>query len=61
MLRLPLWSTLSSTPVTVTVWVVFQLDLVKVKVAGLTVAAAGAPDWTLIFTCDVGRASSTTV
>ena len=39
-LRLPVWSTLSSTPVTVTVCAMFQLDEVKVNVVGLTVAAA---------------------
>ena len=61
MLRLPFWSTLSSTPVTVTVCPVFQLDGVKVKVAGLTVAAAGARDRTLISTLVDGWISNATV
>ena len=39
--RNPPWSTLSSTPpVTVTVWAMFQLVVVKVKLVGLTVATA---------------------
>ena len=42
--RLFLWYKPSSTPVTVTVCLVFQLEAVKVKVAGLTVAAAGTPE-----------------
>ena len=32
-------SRVSSTPVTVTVWLVFQFDVVKLTVAGSTVAA----------------------
>ena len=58
---LPLWSTLSCTPVTITVWAAFQLYGVKVKVAGLTVAAAVAPDSTVMVTSALGRLSSTTV
>ena len=55
------WSTSSSTPVTVTVCSVFQLDGVKVKVAGLTVAAPVSPDSTAMVTSAVGRLSSITV
>ena len=58
---LPPWSTLSCAPVTVTVWAVFQLDGVKVKVAGLTVAAPVSPDSTAMVTSALGRLSSTTV
>ena len=60
-LRLPLWSTLSSTPVTVTVCVLFQLAVVKVRVAGLTVATVVVPEATVMFTFAVGWLSSTTV
>ena len=58
--RLPVWSVLSSTPVTVTVWAMFQLPVVKVKVAGFTVAAA-ISEATTISTLADGRVSSTTV
>ena len=50
-----------STPVTVTVWAVFQLAEVKVKVAGLTVAIAVLPDATAICTLAEGRVASATV
>ena len=66
-LRLFLWYKLSSTPVTVTVCPVFQLEAVKVKVAGLTVAAAGTPERVsdrfarTMFTRASGRVSSVTV
>ena len=55
------WSTSSSTPVTVTVCPVFQLEAVKVKVVGLTVAAPVSPDSTAMVTSAVGRLSSITV
>ena len=55
------WSLLSSTPVTVTVCSVFQLEAVKVKVAGLNVAAPVSPDSTAMVTSAVGRLSSITV
>ena len=60
-LRSLFWSTPSSTPVTVTVWAVFQLMVVKVSIAGLTVAAAGALEVTTTVTLAVGLASSTIV
>ena len=60
-LRLPSWSTLSSTPVTVTVCAVFQLVVVKVKVAGLTVAAPVSPEATVTTTVLDGRVASFTV
>ena len=68
-LRLPLWSTASSTPVTVTVCAVFQLTGVKVRVADVpatppgpcTCAAAGVPETTLTLTFPVGWLTSFTV
>ena len=61
-LRLPLCSTISSsTPVTVTVWAVSQLEVVKVNDAGVTVAADGVPEATAMLTLWVGWVSSTTV
>ena len=50
----PVLSTSSFTPVTVTVWTVFQLLVVKVNVAELTVAAAVLPEVTAISTLAVG-------
>ena len=60
-LRSLLWSLPSSTPVTVTVWVVFHLDGVKVKVAGLTVATVPMSEVTVMVTFPFGLLSSTTV
>ena len=51
--RIVLWepsTPLSSTPVTVTVWVLFQLLLVKVKLDALTVASPVSPEVTVITT-----------
>ena len=52
--RLLPWSTLLSNPVTVTVCPLFQLLVVKVKVAGLTVAAPVSLEMTVIVTVEVG-------
>ena len=60
-LRSLLWSTLSSTPVTITVCAVLQLVALKVKVAGFTVATPSSPDATATSTLAVGRLASTTV
>ena len=60
-LRLPSWSTLSSTPVTVTVCAVFQLDGLKVKVAGLTMAAPISLEATVTTTLLDGRVAIFTV
>ena len=60
-LRLLSWSTLSSTPVTVTVCSVSQVVVVKVKAVGLTVAIAVSPEVTAMVTSLVGAVSSTTV
>jgi len=51
----------SSTPVTVTVWAVSQLELVNVSAAGATVASPVSPDDTFMTTSLVGWALSTTV
>ena len=40
----------SSTPVTVTVWALFQLLLVKVRLEALTVASPVSPEVTVITT-----------
>ena len=48
--RLLFWMVVSSTPVTVTVCAVFQLLVVNVKVAGLTVAIDPLLDVTLMRT-----------
>ena len=54
-------ATVLSTPVTVTGWAVFQLVVVKVRVAGLTVAASISPEATAISTPAPGCLLSTTV
>ena len=54
-------STESSTPVTVTCWVAFQLSVVNVNVAGDTVASPVSADDTVNTTLEVGWVSSTTV
>ena len=50
----------SSTPVTVTVWAVFQVTSVNVNVAGDTVASPVSPDTTANTTLEVGLVVSTT-
>ena len=52
---------MSSTPVTVTVWVSSQFDDVNVNVNGDTVASSVSPDDTEITTSFAGCASNTTV
>ena len=52
---------LSATPVSVTVWVLFQLLAVKVSVPGLTVPSSVAPLVTATVTLAVGRLASLTV
>ena len=54
-------STWSSTPVTVTVWPVFQFDVVKLTVAGSTVAAVLSAVATATDTPAVGCEDSATV
>ena len=51
----------SSTPVTVTVWAVFQLSAVKVSDAGETVATAVSPLATATVTSPLGWEASFTV
>ena len=51
----------SSTPVTVTVWALFQLPVVNVREEGDTVASSVSPEVTLITTFELGWASNTTV
>ena len=60
-LRLLIWSTLSSTPVTVTVCPVAQLEAVKVSVAGLTVTAVTSSEATVMRTSPAGALPSVTV
>ena len=55
------WIMLLSTPVSVTVWAVFQLLVVKVKVAGLAVTIVASSELALISTAWVGGELSTTV
>ena len=57
----PSLSTSSSTPVTVTVWAVFQLPVVKVSDVGETVATAVSPLAAVTVTDPVGREVSLTV
>ena len=52
---------LSSTPVTVIVWALFQFELVKVREAADTVASPVSPEDTPITTLEDGWASNTTV
>ena len=52
---------LSSTPVTVIVWALFQFELVKVKEPAETVASPVSPEDTPITTSEDGWASKTTV
>ena len=54
-------ATESSTPVTVTVWALFQLPLVKVRVEADTVASPVSADVTDKTTSDAGWVSSTAV
>ena len=61
MVRLLICWVASSTAVTVTAWAVFQLDGVKVNLAGLTVAAAGLPETIAISTSAVGEAAKANV
>ncbi|MEC8947700.1 MAG: hypothetical protein VX897_05200, partial [Actinomycetota bacterium] len=51
----------SSTPVTVTVWAVFQFDVVNVRVDGLTEASPESDLVTLTTTLEDGATLSTTV
>ena len=60
-LRLPVWSTLSSTPVTVTVCAVFQLEVLNVNEEGLTVATVVLLDVTATLTLAEGWLASFTV
>ena len=60
-LRSLLWSTSSSTPVTVTVCAVSQVVVVKVKVAGLTVATVTVSEDTVMATLSAGLLFSTIV
>ena len=52
---------LSSTPVTVTGWPVFQFAVVKVSVAGDTVAALPSADASATVTSAVGRLARATL
>ena len=59
--RLPSWSRASSTAMKVTVWAVFQLDVVKRNVAGFTMATFVSSEVNAICTLAAGRLASFTV
>ena len=63
-ISVPVWfpsTALSATPVTVTVWALFQLPVVNVREALSTVASSVSSEVTLITTFELGWASNTTV